>query len=1100
MKPSTSFGGFVMGKFLTTNKTRPCPVCAKTNGNCRIMPDDGVLCMTFPDGENSPDYRYSKATANGIWGVYYPRRDNDFDPIAYEAKKQAREARERELERQRREKCLSPEQRNREYQRLFAELALSDGDRLNLLRRGFTEAEIKAGGYVSAEKFQRLRGEYHANLPGIGKYGNSLANGQPGFIVPVRNAFGQIVAYQLRDKEGHKWSKGAKMPNGEQPMGVAYPAIASGPANTVGTGEGFLKIQRAAHLVGMPFIGAAGGLFSPKETKQALEDVQQVQGWAEKPRITDYPDAGWKSNPHVARTTYRRVKLMESLGYAVIMADWGQGYDKAVGDIDELTPEQIAAIKLVSPKEAFASIPGLLSPIERFGDWLTQQTKRLKPKGFGAVRPEGEEFTGDRSQAWLDAISRGNAVLDASLMGSGKSFNIPELRNPQGKIWYFYLDHRNPTIEAIANDFVDLYPRNQYGFYRDNKGKLRKATADTPEEIKVVKGNCVRADLFPMLTDKGYDPNDGGGSNPICASCPMANVCAHTAGWYRADRRAILNNADRIRCSIESAPRDWDYSKDLIAVDEPAQQLQPTKTIDYTWEELLAESYRYRETLNPDQWEALDRLLVDIGKLFPESPRYGFRHDELLEKLAHHSGEGLRGATEAIAANPLDLTDLFPKAERETTKDNLSPAERKKWAAGIKALNAFESGKAYRESEENLEGLTPNALSYLLAGITGQPGISLRIKKTGGSLTIDRRGEYAFLNRAKGLIFLDATAQGSNLTAIAGINRPLEVIRSEMPPLTNLTVRQIEVAGIGSKDISPTAIGRVETLLGSLGNVPIIGPKGWRDKFGCFAGHWFVDSRGSNAFAGNPRLAFLGLPQPNVGTLEDEYLAIHSNLEGFEEYYNRRVNAEILQGAGRQRAHRFPDRQFEAIFICPPNTDLSWLSEYGITVSKTNAFLIDAKAGTESQLAKAELLGAIHDLMGQGLKVTQQAIAAKLGKSQQAISKLLSNAGVKLPKLLQNMASSLRPRNTTPPYKSTIRTGCILPAEIYKEFAWFLEIDATTLAMELLEMISLGGWEGLTQWLETLPIAVRVRILGILYGLVAMAPTSAPRISQRASA
>ncbi|MBE9176771.1 hypothetical protein IQ225_18250, partial [Synechocystis salina LEGE 06155] len=326
---------------------------------------------------------------------------------------------------------------------------------------------------------------------------------------------------------------------------------------------------------------------------------------------------------------------------------------------------------------------------------------------------------------------------------------------------------RNPTIEAIAHDFTDLHPRNQYGFYRDGQGKLRRATAETPEEAIVIEGNCVRADLFPVLTELGYDPNDGGGSNPICESCPMANVCAHASDWYRADRRETLNNAKKIRCSIESMPRDWDYSKDIIILDEPSQQLRPTKTIEFTWEELLKESWRYRLILGSEQWEVLDKLLLEIQPLFEEAPYYGFRHDQLLEKFAQYQGEALEMAMVEIATNPLNLSEVFPKVERETAKDTLTPEERKKWAAALKAFNAMESAKAYAESQANLKNLTPNALGYLLAAITERPGVTLRINKDWGKLTIDRRDEYAFLNRAMGLIFLDATAEGSTLKKIS---------------------------------------------------------------------------------------------------------------------------------------------------------------------------------------------------------------------------------------------------------------------------------------------------------------------------------------------
>ena len=1094
-----------MAKFLTTNKNRPCPVCGKTNSNCRIMPNDGVLCMTFPDGENHPDYRFAKPTSNGQWGIYHPHKADDFDRQGWEQRKAEKEARELEIERQRREKCLSPEQRDREYRAILSQLTLSDGDRRYLKNRGVLPEVI--ANCRSVEKWQKLAHPAHINLPGVNQYGNGLTSPYPGILVPIADHLGLVTALRLHDPN-HKttgnpkyiWLSSAKrgikpnLPNGELPAAVHYPDFTDptnpGKFDTIGFCEGRdCQANTPAHRYDFPVIGFSGHTAianSPQQIQALLDHTGAT-------RIVIFGDGNCITNEAVNGSLLDTSDQWEEK-QTVEFAWWGQCPE--IGDIDEIGPD--VAIEFISPDLFRQKSPAgkkAQGKLAQLADWLTTQTKRLKPKGFGAIKPEGEVFTGDRSNAWLDAVSRGNAVLDASFMGLGKSHGVPEITNPYGgKIWYISSGHRNPTIEAIATDFTDLIPRNQYGFYRDSQGKLRKATAETPEEAIVIERNCIRADLFPMLTNLGYNPNDGGGSNPICESCPMANICAHTPGWYRADRRAALNNAHKIRCDIKSMPRDWDYSKDIAVCDEPSQQLSPTKTIEFTREELLAASWHYRETLAPDQWEALDRLLMATQPLFGECPHYGWEHSDLLEKLADSLGEPLEMAMMAIAANPLDLTDLFPKAERETAKDNLSPAERKKWGAGIKALNAMESGKAYRESERNLDNLTPNALGYFLMAVTRQPGTILRVKKGWATLTIDRRHEYAFLNRAKGLIFLDATAQGSNLTAIAGIDRPLEVIRSQTPPLANLTVTQIEVAGIGSKDISDTAISRINSLMETLGDIPAIGPKGWRDKFDFkFAGNWFSDSRGSNAFAGNPRLAFIGLPNPNVGALEDEYLALRGNLDGFKKYYSRRVNEEIFQGAaGRQRSHRYPDRQFEAVVICPPGTDLSWLVDYGITVNKTNGFLIDSKAGTESQLAKAELLGAIHDLMGDGLKVTQKAIASKLGKSQQAISKVLTNAGVKLSKLLQGMASSLSNKNTTPPYKSTIRPGCILPDEIYREFAWFLEIDVTALAMEVVEIIAAGGWEGFAQWIEALPIAVRARILGIIYALFSPEPELIP--------
>ncbi len=63
-----------MSIFQATNQNNPCPVCEKTNGNCRILPDEGILCMTLADkfiGQDHPTYQYVKQTKCGRWGIFY---------------------------------------------------------------------------------------------------------------------------------------------------------------------------------------------------------------------------------------------------------------------------------------------------------------------------------------------------------------------------------------------------------------------------------------------------------------------------------------------------------------------------------------------------------------------------------------------------------------------------------------------------------------------------------------------------------------------------------------------------------------------------------------------------------------------------------------------------------------------------------------------------------------------------------------------------------------------------------------------------------------------------------------------------------------------
>jgi hypothetical protein len=103
-----------MARLLSTNKTRPCPICAKSNGNCRIGDDNKILCRTFPSGEAHPNYRYVKASKDDQWGIYYPATIANFDRQAWEQSKAEREQRDLEIERQRLEKCLPVDQRDTE--------------------------------------------------------------------------------------------------------------------------------------------------------------------------------------------------------------------------------------------------------------------------------------------------------------------------------------------------------------------------------------------------------------------------------------------------------------------------------------------------------------------------------------------------------------------------------------------------------------------------------------------------------------------------------------------------------------------------------------------------------------------------------------------------------------------------------------------------------------------------------------------------------------------------------------------------------------------------------------------------------------------------
>jgi hypothetical protein len=712
------------------------------------------------------------------------------------------------------------------------------------------------------------------------------------------------------------------------------------------------------------------------------------------------------------------------------------------------------------------------SSILSFKKWIGKQLKRVKPKGFGVPKIEGEEFEGDRAEVWQYLIDQDCDVLDRSFMGSGKSHAVLNIENPDGKIWYLLNDHRNPTVDGITEDFTDLFPRNQYGFYRNEEGKLVKADESTPKEQIEIGKNCIKADLFPKLTELGYDPNNGGIENPICASCPMLKICKYVPGWYRHDRQEALKSP-KIRCHPESLPRDYDYSKDIAIGEEFSQLIKPTKTIKTYWNKLLVEADRYRETLDNSQWHSLDTVLQSIKTLFDNGEKWGLEHQKILEYI---DDMDLAELIECLEANPLNLAEIFPVAD----EIDLTQSERKKHKGAYKTATAHLRNEAHKESKTNLDNLPPNALVYLLKALNGVNGNVLRIKGKTLSITLDNRSDIAnILSRFKARIYLDATLDRDRLINYVGENKPIQVIRSKADkPLKNLTISQIKIGGMLSGNYSDTTIKRIMAIQNIYGDMPVIAHKSVQDKL-WNDGYWFNHNRGSNDFAGEPNLMMINLPKPNLGAVKDEYLAINGHHDGFEEYYDRLVNDEIFQGVGRQRVNRYPDQEFNLYFITPEHTDLSWLEAYGAKVIVKTGFEINPLAGNQKQITRYRTVETIKQFIQDGIKITQTAIAKALDLTPQAIQKTLREAGINLNTLIEKITGII----TTGPYKDSIGSSCNFDWA-YKDLNWFFELSLVEVATEIIQIVKSGGMEGLKQYLETYPQAIQGKFLSVLLMLM----------------
>ena len=354
--------------FILHDKHDPCPVCESTDQRCKTKNDELVLCMGITDALAVPGRRFIGRTKCGTWGQWLPddrhwsdeereqhQRDN-------EARKQARAA----AEAKRRAEALPAAQRDQEYRRILASLTLHPDDLADLERRGFTAEQIERSGFKSASQWQRLEWIADHRLAGVNLDGDSL-NIQPGYVCPIRDADGNIVGFQNRQRAGggYRWlsSSTKKRPHGptahnedgELPLAVFEPADAAA-GHVIGLAEGTgAKPFLASDRLSIPVIGAAGAQWasSPKTFRRTLDKLSARH---KAKRVVLYADAGMLDDSHrsVRDRYYAAAELAQQYGYQVQIAWWGQT-DKADGDIDEIS--DYSQIRYISVDE-FKALAG----------------------------------------------------------------------------------------------------------------------------------------------------------------------------------------------------------------------------------------------------------------------------------------------------------------------------------------------------------------------------------------------------------------------------------------------------------------------------------------------------------------------------------------------------------------------------------------------------------------------------------------------------------------------------------------------------------------------------------------------------------------------
>lgn len=570
-----------MSKFIpTTRKKGACEVCGDESGKCRRPQDGDIhLCMTFADarkGQIENGYKCIKRDDKGKgWATF--KLDDTQDWTAeqrreWKAKAEARKQQAAIEAAARANRSLRAIERDQLYRQLLNELTLHPSDRADLKRRGFSDLEIDLVGYKSIDRnYLQLQGKYPELLPGIAAGGQQLVNLGTGYLCPMRNRDGQIVACQLRvrvlpagQKNRYRWLSGGDEkqhtphffptngnPEGELPLAVCRPE--GQPPQFVALAEGTGAKPNFVALKWRAFaIGAAGGQWasSPATLRDAIETGIAETGDR---CIRLYPDAGDLENRQVAMRWKGIIATLEEWGYALSIGWWNQR-TKADQDIDELTPEQFAEVHYLQPKDFLAMVDEQFPEPKGFSPDSTAKTKDDRAWELWRL---ARKFTPTHTinQQYFDfAVPEpGTLIGIKSGLGTGKTEWLRRVIQTLADEGWIALGYRNSLLIQSAS---------RWGFYHLHQDEAQSLLADP--QIKVAL--CVDSILH-------FEPHHFDGKNIIldeACSILLHLLFARTAvGRQRRECKAkfaeALKRAKRIFVLDGLlTDKDIDYLQKLI--------------------------------------------------------------------------------------------------------------------------------------------------------------------------------------------------------------------------------------------------------------------------------------------------------------------------------------------------------------------------------------------------------------------------------------------------------------------------------------------------------------------------------------------------------
>ncbi|TVQ45055.1 MAG: hypothetical protein EA365_08790 [Gloeocapsa sp. DLM2.Bin57] len=631
---------------------------------------------------------------------------------------------------------------------------------------------------------------------------------------------------------------------------------------------------------------------------------------------------------------------------------------------------------------------------------------------------------GERHRAYLEAKTQGyKYILDASRTGTGKDYDnslrFPELvkvqnedgtteEKPISKIWFLDSDYKNKDKDFET--WAILEPRHN-GLYEDHSrttdtGKPYLVVEPKVEnQTPIVSGNCDRAPLFGMARSKGVpDVDKSGKHNPLCAGCAHFQSCksvrefdAQDTGYgYIGTRAKTIEESARILAHAQNLPRNYDYSKDTLIVNEAGNTLNlqtPAQINSSDWDKAYALAMGNTELTHGEK-DVLTRIHQLKDSIYGDTSKHGLDLKALRELLQL---EGIAPETLSTLQTKINHYQQGVFAELLQSLQDLDSVTLSE-APNISAASLAIARSAYKRSQvaaalSKIKDFPPYFLGDLIGIIWLQNQGFASYRK--GILTVTTRDDSLakILSQAKQVTLLDSTLTKERAARLLGI-KPDEicVVAQDEVSTANLNITRFELGGDNSNSWSDSYLDRLALLEGEfLRRFPqgkVIVPKRLGDILGADM-TYMSQTRGANRFKGCHM--FIKPVLPDVGAIKTDFYLEYPNGSDneFEQYYKQRILDELIQTIGRNRWHWYREQELHVWLCLPEKISAKDIVARGLPceTKPVAEYCLEAAPLTQQKVVK--VFQSICQQVKKGVKVTQEFLASRVGVHQSNISRLL---------------------------------------------------------------------------------------------------------------